>query len=102
MPIVYRVIEDRLDDGAFFAPVYSNGHALTVVNQRHPFYKQFYRLLNECSTLSAEEVRHMIQVLLMAAVRAEGMMTRASDREAVTRFRQIWGESIAATLNGKK
>jgi Histidine kinase-, DNA gyrase B-, and HSP90-like ATPase len=101
-PLVYRIIEEKLGEKAFYTSSFANGHALAVVNQRHPFYKHFYRQLQDGSQMSTEQMRHVMQLLLMAAARAEGMATKSGDKDAIRSFRESWGEAFAVALDGVK
>lgn len=95
---VYRVVDQHVDSKSFFTPAIANGHVLAVVNRSHPFFKRLYRRLQDRESLTVEQMRDVIQVILLAAARAELMLTAAPDRKALERFRESWGESLSAAF----
>lgn len=98
--ITCSVVEDnKLDEPSFFVPVFDKGNLVAAVNQRHRFYKNFYRNLNDDRPFSAKEVREIIQTMLLTAARAEAMAKSKAEQDTLIRFRHAWGEALAVALD---
>lgn len=91
---VYRIVEDDLDDGVFFEPVRDGDSITVLINPRHRFFDQFYRPLVEGNGNS--DHGHLLQLILLAAARAEAAAPSAAERRAIRRFRSEWSTAIRA------
>lgn len=97
--IDYRIVEADVKDTAFFSGVVTNGHFVLAINPDHPFFRRVYKPLSELDTPEAKQARTDIELLLIAAARAEAASTRAGDRRAVAENRQRWSDIFATFLN---
>jgi hypothetical protein len=97
----YRLIEDDSGGSIFFRPVLGEGVVLGVINPKHRFFKHLYQPVLESRTPEAEQVARAIQLLLLAAARAEGMFTRKDEHQAVERFRREWSEALDVMLGSR-
>ncbi len=56
--------------------------------------------LIENETKENKELRSQIDLILLAAARAEAASTKAPQREALEQFRKTWSDNVATFLNG--
>ena len=73
---------------------------MLVLNPDHPFYRNVYRPLVESGKKESDELRQHIDLLLLAAARAEALATTEKDRESLCRQRRAWSDTLATLLNG--
>jgi hypothetical protein len=96
----YRIIQDSVKDMSFFTYTFKDGLLVLVMNSEHPFYKKVYKPLIENETKENRELRAQLDLLLLAAARAEAAATRETQREALTQFRKTWSDNVATFLLG--
>lgn len=96
----YKIVHDRLKDTAFFSAVIQDGRLVMVLNPDHPFYKRLYQPLMNNEHFRPDDVRRMLDLMLLAAARAEASATRANERDAITNYRAEWSRALAVFLNG--
>ncbi|MBI1916465.1 MAG: ATP-binding protein [Planctomycetes bacterium] len=96
----YRIVQDSVKDTSFFTYAFKDGLLVLVVNPEHPFYKKLYKPLIENETKENRELRSQIDLLLLAAARAEAAVTHDSQREALAQFRKVWSDNVATFLLG--
>ena len=96
----YRIVTDDIRDTSFFTYAMKEGAFVLVLNQSHPFYKKVYLPLVENETPANKENRTNIELLLLAAARAEAAATRESQRELLGQTRKAWSDNLATFLNG--
>jgi hypothetical protein len=96
----YRIVQDSVKDTSFFTYAFKDGLLVLVVNPEHPFYKKVYKPLIENETRENRELRSQIDLLLLAAARAEAAATRNPQREALAQFRKVWSDNVATFLLG--
>jgi hypothetical protein len=96
----YRIVQDSVKDTSLFTYVFKDGLLVLVVNPEHPFYKKVYKPLIENETKENRELRSQLDLLLLAAARAEAAATRDSQREALAQFRKVWSDNVATFLLG--
>jgi hypothetical protein len=95
----YSIVETPLKEMAFFAVAREKGHLALAVNSDHPFYTRVYRPLSESDAPRDRALRVSIELLLLAAARAEAA-AGARRSEALERFRLDWSNTLATLLNG--
>jgi hypothetical protein len=69
-----------------------------TLNGHHPFYERFYQSLavtRECDTLSMAK---RLELLLLAAARAEVSVKSRRDRKIIVDYRRRWSDLLAAFL----
>lgn len=98
--IQYRIVQDTVRDTSFFTHTYKDGLLVLVLNPEHPFYKKIYKPLIENETKENRELRSQLDLLLLAAARAEAAATRDAQREALAQFRKTWSDNVATFLLG--
>lgn len=92
----YSVVIRKERAAAFFTPVLVDGTVVVVINENHPFYERIYRPLLD-GDRRAESARKEIELLLLAAARAEleNAGARSTNHET---FRNEWGLTLATFL----
>jgi anti-sigma regulatory factor (Ser/Thr protein kinase) len=96
----YRIVEDRMKDTCFYSFVAKDSQFVLVLNPDHPFYRTVYRPLVESDKKESGSLRQQIDLLLLSAARAEALATSAKERDALTRQRRVWSDTLATLLNG--
>lgn len=95
----YHLVEDELADACFFKSVRVNGAVVGVMNPRHAFYKTVYEPIVAGREYDPGEVANALQLVLLAAARAELSFTEAGQRAAVEAFRREWSHSMDVLLS---
>jgi hypothetical protein len=94
----YLLVADEQESEPFFKPVISDGMLVAVLNSDHLFYRKFYEPLADQGALDGAKVSHMINLMLLAATRAEALFKSKDERKTLTRFRKEWSEVFDALL----
>ncbi|MHC4620305.1 MAG: ATP-binding protein [Planctomycetota bacterium] len=95
----YFIREAKMKGTSFYCFAVKDGNFILVVNPEHPFYKKVYAKLIEEADPATKELRCRIDLMLLAAARAEALWSRKSDREVLRRYRQNWSDTLATFLN---
>lgn len=95
----YRVCTAKLRETLMFCCARKNGHLVLVINPDHPFYREVYEPLTSENRPDAKEVKRKLDLVLLAAARAEAMNTRKPDRESVKKYRKNWSDILATFLS---
>jgi hypothetical protein len=98
--VQYRIIQDEVKDTSFYSFVIKDGLLVLVLNREHPFYRRLYKPLVENETPENKDIRAQVDLLLLAAARAEAAATREAQRETLVQFRKTWSDNLATFLNG--
>jgi hypothetical protein len=96
--VLYRLVEDAARGPAFFCPVVGEGLVLGTLNPKHRFFSELYQPLLEGRTPEAERAARALQLMLLAAARAEAMFTRRDQQAAVASFRREWSDVLDVML----
>lgn len=97
--IDYRIVEADAKDTSFFHGVVTNGHFVLTINPDHPFFRRVYKPLAELDTSEAKTAKTHIELLLIAAARAEASIAKVGDRKTIAENRQRWSDTLATFLN---
>ena len=97
----YQIIEDELGDACFFKPLVSDGIIVGVVNPRHRFYKAVYKPILDGKDAQSAEIANALQLMMLAAARAEASFTEQRDLEILERFRHEWSQAMDVLLAAK-
>lgn len=98
----YRLVEDAARGPDFFCPVVGDGIVLGTLNPKHRFYVELYQPLLEARTPETERIAKALQLTLLAAARAEAMLTRRDEQAAVARFRREWSDVLDVMLKSTR
>lgn len=96
----YRIVPTALNETAFFNYARDQGRLILVLNPEHPFYKLVYKPLLESDNSSDEIVRTQIDLLLLAAARAEALLESKDTLKVAEQLRVGWSDTLATFLNG--
>jgi hypothetical protein len=89
----YAVVEGEAGGTRFFESYRRDGQIVLALNREHPFFKRFYRLLNDREDESSQALRRQLDLVLLAAARAEAQVGTKADR-----FLDTWSDAIATFL----
>jgi hypothetical protein len=95
----YRIVQHESKDTAFFSFGLKEGLLVLALNPEHAFYRKVYKPLMDEESELARATRSEIELMLLAAARAEATASRESQRETLSQFRQTWSENLAAFLS---
>lgn len=95
--LVYRIVEDERA-AEFFTHAFVNGQFVLAVNPNHTFFKKVYRPLSESDDPRAKALRGQLDLLLMAAARAEAAIAGKIKPKDLERFRKEWSDTLATYL----
>jgi hypothetical protein len=94
----YSIVEGNLPDTSFFHAALHEGRLVLVLAQNHPFYKKVYRPLSEHDHDLARSLRGQLELVLLAAARAEVQATTRRNRDDLANLRVAWSNAIASFL----
>jgi hypothetical protein len=75
---------------------------LGTLNPKHRFYVELYQPLLEARTPETERIAKALQLTLLAAARAEAMLTRRDEQAVVARFRREWSDVLDVMLKSPR
>jgi anti-sigma regulatory factor (Ser/Thr protein kinase) len=94
----YLLIQDEQVSGPFYRPLVAEGLLVAVLNSNHLFFRKFYEPLVGQNGLDSAKVSHVINLMLLAATRAEALLKSKDERKTLTKFRKEWSEVFDALL----
>jgi hypothetical protein len=96
----YSIVESEIADAAFFHSFRHENRLVLVLNPAHPFYKKVYRPLSEHDHELARSLRGQLELILLAAARAEAQMAKGRNQREISKQRLAWSNAIASFLSG--
>jgi hypothetical protein len=99
-PTEYRIVPKALSETAFFNYARDKGRLVLVLNPDHPFYKFVYKPLLESDDARAGTLRSQIDLMLLAAVRAEALLEGTQALQLAEQLRNGWSDTLATFLSG--
>jgi hypothetical protein len=97
--MTYHIVETDLRETPFFNYARSDDRLILVINPNHPFYKLFYGRLLDQDDPHARQLRAQIELVLLAAARAEAAEDDSLAIAHLERYRQVWSDTLATFLN---
>lgn len=97
--IEYRIVPKALSDTCFFNYARAEGKLVLVLNPDHPFYKVVYKTLLESEDQRDLATRMSIDLLLLAAARAEALIEGKDELKVAEQLRADWSDTLATFLN---
>jgi hypothetical protein len=94
----YLLVQDEQDSGPFYRPLVADGVLVAVLNSNHLFFRKFYEPLVSQNGLDQAKASHMINLMLLAATRAEALLKNKDERKTLAKFRKEWSEVFDALL----
>jgi hypothetical protein len=95
----YEIDEQTLEDVSFYLPSFAHNNLKLVLNQDHNFYQKVYRPLAKAGSVEQSLVLEHMQLLLLAAARAECSMETKEERQIAERLRHAWSNALTAFLD---
>ncbi|HEY1694671.1 MAG TPA: ATP-binding protein [Polyangiaceae bacterium] len=96
----YSIVESEIPDAAFFHSFRHQNRLVLVLNPVHPFYKKVYRPLSEHDHELAKSLRGQLELILLAAARAEALASKGRNQREIAKQRLAWSNAIASFLSG--
>lgn len=97
---MYRIAELAIRDSVFFTYAHDGHRLVLLLNPDHPFHSKIYRPLMESENAQDTEVRVKLELILLAAARAEAAGGKASSGRLAAEHRAVWSRALAAFLEG--
>ena len=94
----YLLVQDEQDTGPFYKPLVADGVLVAVLNSSHLFFRKFYEPLVSQNGLDSAKASHVINLMLLAATRAEALFHSKDERKTLAKFRKEWSEVFDALL----
>lgn len=94
----YLLVQDEQDSGPFYKPLVADGVLVAVLNSNHLFFRKFYEPLVGQNGLDPAKASHVINLMLLAATRAEALFNNKDERKTLAKFRKEWSEVLDALL----
>jgi hypothetical protein len=94
----YLLVQDEQVSGPFYKPLLSDGVMVAVLNSNHLFFRKFYEPLVGQNGLDPAKASHVINLMLLAATRAEACLNNKDERKTLAKFRKEWSEVLDALL----
>jgi hypothetical protein len=94
----YLLVQDEQDSGPFYRPLVADGVLVAVLNSSHLFFRKFYEPLVGQNGLESAKVSHVINLMLLAATRAEALVNAKDERKTLAKFRKEWSQVLDALL----
>lgn len=98
--VEYRIVPTALSETSFFNYARDEGRLVLVLNPEHPFYRIVYEPLLESENQNDQAVRSQIDLLLLAAARAEALLEDEGSLKVAEQLRAVWSDTLATFLNG--
>jgi hypothetical protein len=99
--LIYRLVEDSVGDSCFYRPLAGEGELVSSINTKHGFYRKLYAPLSLGEAITPAEIAQRLQLLLIAATRAEAVFTRREEQVVIEAFRKEWSEVLEVLLSAK-
>ncbi len=88
----YSIRQTKMNETTFFCSAMKDNHFILIINSEHPFYRKVYsRLLEEQN----KTIRCQLDLLLLAAARAEATAAKKGEQETIKLFRENWSNILA-------
>jgi hypothetical protein len=97
--VAYEIGAQPLLEKSFYLPSFSRGKLFVILNQEHSFFQRFYEPLFRTDAVQARHVLEHVQLLLLAAGRAECALKTSDEKHVVRRLRESWGNALTAFLD---
>ncbi len=98
--VEYRIVPKTLSDTCFFNYARAEGKLILVLNPDHQFYRLVYKPLLESEDQREVALRTSIDLLLLAAARAEALLEGKDALKVAEQLRADWSDTLATFLDG--
>jgi len=97
--LAYSIDEKTVNALSFYVPSLAGEKLKVVLNRDHNFYEKVYQPLLGAEQVEPSLVLEHLQLLLLAAARAECGLPSKSEREMAQRLREAWSNVLTAFLD---
>jgi hypothetical protein len=94
----YRLVVKKLDVPEIYVGKLCHWGFQLILNEQHPFCDRFYTPLTHAKQCDAKRMCKALELLLFAAVRAEGVFTKKEQSVTLAAFKKQWSNIVAAFL----
>jgi hypothetical protein len=94
----YQIDEQVLEEVSFYLPSLVRDNLTLVLNLDHDFYQKVYKPLVGAEHLDPALVLEQVQLLLLAAARAECSLGSKEEKRAAQKLRETWSNALTAFL----
>ncbi len=95
----YTIEEAEGDGLSFYAPSLVRDRLKLALNRDHSFFKKVYQPLLESQGMASRVELQHLQLLLLAAGRAECALKSKKEKESVQKLRNVWSNTLTAFLD---
>ena len=88
-----------IEDVSFYLPFFAHDNLKLVLNRDHSFYQKVYQPLVRAEPVEPSLMLEHLQLLLLAAARAECSMKSKEERMAAEHLRHSWSNTLTAFLD---
>lgn len=96
----YSILEASPKNTSFYSYALEDGRLALVLNPAHPFYRSIYLPLVESDSPPDKKLRVKLELMLIAAARAEAQLSGGSRYKLLSELRVLWSNTLATFLNG--
>jgi hypothetical protein len=94
----YAFDEETLNELCFYVPSIVRDKLKVVLNRDHHFYTQVYQPLLDAASVESSRALEQLQLLLLAAARAECGLNSKEERHVAEKLREAWSNVLTAFL----
>ncbi len=94
----FAIVDGTPDRDIFFDVIRDTGRLAVILNRGHLFFRRVYAPLVESDRLEDKALKASLELLLLAAARAESVLVGTNARAVLKRFRREWSTVLAAYL----
>lgn len=94
----YQIDDRVLEEVSFYAPSLVRDNLTLILNRDHTFFQKVYKPLLDAKTADPALVLEHVQLLLLAAARAECSLRSKEEKIAIQRLRETWSNALTAFL----
>jgi hypothetical protein len=94
------ITEGSSANGALYELARDGSRLAIILNRSHPFYKRLYAPLLESPHPEDKNLKSQLELIVIAAARAEAQASTAEARRVIEKFRSNWSSALGAYLRG--
>jgi hypothetical protein len=94
----YQIDERVLEEVTFYLPSLVRDNLTLVLNRDHNFYQKIYQPLIGAEHIDPALILEHVQLLLLAAARAECSLGSKEEKMAAQKLRETWSNALTAFL----
>ena len=95
----YRIEEGPVENNCFYTYRIHRDTFVLTLDPDHAFYREIYAPLRDADNAGAEQVRTLLELLLLAAARSEAS-SGSEDAQVLADFRASWSKTAETLIGG--